>query len=304
MFCTNCGREQPGESRSCVACGAPTHDGTTGSPESPSPPVASVEGNRSGPDQDPAAIAVAEEAALVARIRQSKTRQKGWGWFTAPIDSEVGATVLLVEMGKLWYVLAAMQLAMGLYLGWLGSGSIFGVLGDVFICLLAGYFLPRKKSQAFAVFLLLYAIGSGAVTVANKMNAASGGGSNVFLALIVVTAAYRGMRAAFVYHRTVRGTVRWRNVAIVWAIAIFLSMGAALGTWILVSMFASALGKPSNERIGQISFSAIVAACGLSFALLTRPFPFIARSEGEKKAASHVLELVRKTKVKRERRGI
>jgi hypothetical protein len=109
------------------------------------------------------------------------------------------------------------------------------------------------------------------------------------------------MRAAFVYRRAVGGTVRWRNVAVVWAIAIFLSFGAAVGTWILVAVFKSALGSPSNEMIGQISVSAVIAACGLSFALLTTPFPFIARSEDERKAASHLLTLIRKTKVKAEK---
>ena len=229
---------------------------------------------------------------------QSKSRQKGWGWLSSRIESELDATVLLVEMGKLWYVLAAMQLAMGLYLGSRGGGSIANTLGDVLVCLLAGYFLPRRKSQAFAVFLLVYAIATAAVTVANKLNASSGGGSNVILAAIVVASAYRGMRAAFVYRRAVGGTVRWRNVAVVWAIAIFLSFGAALGTWILVAVFKSALGSPSTEIIGQISVSAVIVACGLSFALLTGPFPFIVRSEDEKRAASHLLELVRKTKVK------
>ena len=292
MFCANCGKEQPGEAGFCLACGAPRNGGTV--PQDGSPAVVATGiGSQSGSHQNSAPTAAGSETELVARIARAKAGQKGWGWVSAPIENEIDATVVLLEMGKVWYGLAAMHLAVGFFLGSRGNGSAINSFGDFLICVFAGYFLPRRKSRALAVFLLVYAVGSAAMTVANKMHAGSGGGSNVILAVIVVLSAYRGLRATFAYHRSRGGAVRWRNVAIVWASAVLLSVSAVIG------VFAANLGaKSSNATTGQLGVIAVIGASGLCFGLLTGTLPFATRSEDEKTAESRLLALVKKTRAK------
>jgi len=73
----------------------------------------------------------------------------------------------------------------------------FSILFDAASYLIGGFLLRRFHSRAAAVVILVLAAFSLYVTVANRLGENLGGGSNIFLSLIVLWAAIRAVEATF-----------------------------------------------------------------------------------------------------------
>ena len=114
---------------------------------------------------------------------------KKQGWFSK-IETRDDAIKVVKDTSLVFFFVAVLQAVLSFLLD-------FSVLFDVFVYGVGGFFLRRNNSRAAAVVLLvLAAIGAG-VTFANKVGANLGGGTNIFLALIVLWAGIRAVEATF-----------------------------------------------------------------------------------------------------------
>jgi hypothetical protein len=201
--------------------------------------------------------------------------KKGWDWLVAPIKSEADAAKALSETSKLFYVYAALSAVGGAIFFYLGSES-GDILLDVLFCLLGGYYLPRRKSRALAIFLLMYAAAVTALTFASRAGLYEGtGGKNIILTLFLLATAYRGVRGACAYHRTINTTILWKNVLIVWAVALFLGGVVYFVAVISIGVYEQISGPQlSEEAFGMWSGLVLAVTLTITFVLLTRRFPF------------------------------
>ena len=175
-------------------------------------------------------------------------KKKGWNWLVAPIKNDTDASQVLSDVSKGWYAVAAITAVAYTFLFYMGSTSGEFLL-DVLICLLAGYYLPQRKSRAFATVLLIYAGVVAALTFASRAGLYEGtGGKNIVLVLILFAMAYRGVRAAFVYHRSINTTISWKNVLIVWIVALFLGGIVFLGVVIGAVIYEHNTGLEMSDQ--------------------------------------------------------
>lgn len=116
-------------------------------------------------------------------------KQKKGVWF-GKIDSRDEAVELAKGCGAAFLVVAAIQGALSFIVG-------YSLLIDAALYALCGYFIRTKHSRAAAVIVLLLAVVGLVVTILNKTGHNLGGGSNVFLALVVAWAGVRAVEATF-----------------------------------------------------------------------------------------------------------
>jgi hypothetical protein len=119
----------------------------------------------------------------------SEQQLKKMGLFSK-IESREDALKVVKDTSMGFFVVAGLQAVLSFFVG-------FSVLVDAVIYVVGGFFLRRFNSRAAAVVLLLLAIAGAGVTFANKAGANLGGGSNIFLSLIVLWAAIRAVEATF-----------------------------------------------------------------------------------------------------------
>ena len=115
----------------------------------------------------------------------AEVKKKKWRWY-AKITSREDALDAVKGSSTAFFVVGAIQVAVSFLLG-------FSILFDAAIYLMGGFLLRRFHSRAAAVVILVLAAFSLYVTVANRL----GGGSNIFLSLIVFWAAIRAVEATF-----------------------------------------------------------------------------------------------------------
>ncbi len=196
-------------------------------------------------------------------------KKKGWNWLVAPIKNDTDASQVLSDVSKGWYAVAAITAVGYTFLFYMGSAS-GAFLVEVLICGLAGYYLPERKSRAFATVLLIYAGAVTAMTLASRAGLYEGG-RNIVLALLLFAIAYRGVRAAFVYHRTTNTIILWKNILIVWAVALFLGGIVFLGFAIFYEQIS---GQMSDQAPAMWFMLVLAVTLTIVFVLLTRRFPF------------------------------
>jgi hypothetical protein len=207
-------------------------------------------------------------------------KKKAWNWLVAPIKNDTDASQILGDVSKGWYAIAAITAVGYTFLFYMGAtGGEF--LLDVLICLLAGYYLPQRKSRAFAIVLLIYAGVVAALMFASRAGLYEGtGGKNIVLVFFLVAMAYRGVRAAFVYHRSVNTTISWKNVLIVWIVALFLGSVVFIALAIGVAIYERNSGlEMSDQAYGIWGMLPLTVVLTITFVLLTRIFPFTRQTQ-------------------------
>jgi hypothetical protein len=111
------------------------------------------------------------------------------------IDSPEEAQESIRTIGKLFYWLAALQATLGVFLA--GPAALFDAAAYALLAL----WLRRRRSRVAACLLLLVAGLEAADTIMNLLHVGERtGGSNIFLAVIVVGAAIRAVQATFRYN--------------------------------------------------------------------------------------------------------
>jgi hypothetical protein len=206
--------------------------------------------------------------------RLAMAKKKRWDWLLAPIRTETDATEVLTTIAKWWYGLAGLGAFLGIIFLLLRKVSIV-FAADVGVFTLAGYFLPRRKSRTFSVFLFIFALLVAVETFKTRFGLQGGIGGNIILAVFAVLVGYRSIYATFVYHARVNSQTNWKNVLIVWSITI----GATLLTFFLAVMGWFFLEQDgiylSGEQMGNYLTVILSAVCAICFILLTKRFDFV-----------------------------
>lgn len=109
------------------------------------------------------------------------------------IENRDEALKMVRDTSMAFFAVAGLQAVLSYWIG-------FGVLADAAIFAIGGFFLLRFNSRTAAVVLLLLALLSAGITIANKAGANIGGGNNIILAVIIIWAGIRAVEASFKLH--------------------------------------------------------------------------------------------------------
>ncbi len=189
---------------------------------------------------------------------------KGWQWLFGTILTQEDAIRTLSELRKGWYAIAALQGVFVIYMAWFTS------LLDVGIYLIAGYFLPRRKSRTLAWGMLFFSIFVLLLTIASRFGAYEGG-KNIVLALMVVGLAYRSVKACSVFHHRTQPV--WKNVFIVWGTALFATLVVLVISLVVIITIYPDWEAMSEEQLGILLLIPIIPVLLASFLMLPRRFP-------------------------------
>ncbi|GIK99536.1 MAG: hypothetical protein BroJett029_37450 [Alphaproteobacteria bacterium] len=193
-------------------------------------------------------------------------------WLRAITPDTVDETIR--RLSRAWYIFAGAHSLLVVAVAFNGAPVIELIL-DPIGCAAAGYFLYRRKSRFLAVALFAYALLMAAVTVAARFGLTEGG-RNVVLALVVVWIGWRGVQATRSYAQGEELTIRWRNVALVFAISLVTAVvvwALAIVLWTLVAPNDS--GDLVAVLISYLAFATFVVA----ITALTTVMPFEVRRE-------------------------
>jgi hypothetical protein len=110
-------------------------------------------------------------------------------WFS-PVNSRPDALKVIQDSSGVFFVLAAIQGGLGLFIGvtLLLDAAVYGA---------GAFFVRRHYSRVAAAVLLLVALVAAGTTIGNRLGMEIGGGSNVFLALIALVAGAKAVEATW-----------------------------------------------------------------------------------------------------------
>jgi hypothetical protein len=114
-------------------------------------------------------------------------------WFSK-IETTDQALQVVKDTSNVFLVIAAIQAAGSFLVG-------YSILVDAVIYASGGFILRKYNSRAAAVSLLILTGIAVVATVGNKLGMQLGGGTNVFLALIVFWAGVRAVLATYKLHK-------------------------------------------------------------------------------------------------------
>lgn len=115
------------------------------------------------------------------------------------IESREDALKVTKDSAGGFFVVAAIQGGIGVFLA-------PSLLVDAALLALLAAILRTWESRVAAVLLLLLSLGMVVTTTLTKLGMAQAGGSNIFLALIVLWAAIRAVQATFLLHGRFAGS--------------------------------------------------------------------------------------------------
>jgi hypothetical protein len=190
---------------------------------------------------------------------------KGWHWLFGPIRTQQDAIQTLSELRKGWFIIAAIQAVLYIYLAWFTS------LMDVGVYLIAGYFLPRQKSRTLAWGMLFFSIFVFLLTIASRFGAYEGG-KNIVLALLVIGLAYRSVKACSFFHH--RAQTVWKNVFVVWGTTLLAALVVFVVSFVVIAaVYPDWENMMSDEQVGTLVLIPMILVSLVSFLILPRRFP-------------------------------
>jgi hypothetical protein len=183
---------------------------------------------------------------------------------------------LFPAISKAWYVLAGLEMCLGLGLSAFGW-SVAAFVRDSAFFATEGYFFGRRKSRAVAVAMFALPIGQIALQV-NVVGLSFG--ISFWLGyldlLLAIALALRGAEVAFRYHR-LRGTV------IYWSRVIAICTASTFSAFFVGMAALIVLGVPSREirLLWAVGFLLLVGYTGVAvMAALTWRYPFARIARG------------------------
>ncbi len=188
----------------------------------------------------------------------------------APVTDDT-AEAVIKDTANTWLVVAALQ---ALLMGFLVASGAFpsGDLADPVAAALGAYFLRTRRSRALAVLLLLLAIAEGTATVAAMAHLMTGG-TNIFLAVIIVFASFRGVQATWRYQRLRGARTHWGRTIAFSVLALVLSF-VVFAAVAVASVVLNQRGAHVDANLLNLLYAgALLLPASLSMALLTRKWP-------------------------------
>jgi hypothetical protein len=113
-------------------------------------------------------------------------------WFSK-IESREDALKVVKDTSSAFIVISVIQAILSYFVG-------SSILVDAIINCGGAFFLRRFNSRAAAVVLLIVALITLGVTIANMLGAKLGAGGNILVAIIVLWAGVRAVEATFKLH--------------------------------------------------------------------------------------------------------
>jgi hypothetical protein len=199
------------------------------------------------------------------------------------LETAPDAQAALDSVGKGWLFVGVLSAVAGTIFLFFKNGSPL-FLADVGLQILAGILLPRSRSRLLAVLLLLYSFLTFGATIGNRLTGASDEGGNVLLAIFVVLIGFRGVWAAFAFHRAARSVVNWMNVAIVLGIYLAESIAVFLLGVLVACGFELAELEVSDNGLGGLMMVLVTAFWGGTYLLVRRRLAWIRPSQAERDA--------------------
>jgi len=177
---------------------------------------------------------------------------------------------LFSAISKTWYVLAGLEMLLGLGLSAVGWFAIPYVRDAAFFAT-EGYFFVRRKRRAVALAIPAPVIGQIALRANVVGFGFSIGGGLLYMDELLATAlALRGAQVAFAYHRTRATEIHWTRVLVIVSLSILSAL--VVGTISLSIIFAlSQVGSISSLIYSLIVIYTFIA----TMASLTRIYPFV-----------------------------
>jgi hypothetical protein len=207
-------------------------------------------------------MTTSETDSITAAEQEIKTPKKTRSVWSHTIDTLEDAEETLRAVARAWYTVAALALVASLIA--LADFRSAPVLSDIPFFLVSGYYLPRRKSRAFAIGLLLYAVFLTGYNLAH--------GDNFLLQLFLAWIGYLGVKATFVYHKHMHSKVAWNGALIVGGGAF-----VTLLAWLGLSMYLDLHGRfgmppPLSDALLINLMLAAMTICCLQ---LSKKFPLI-----------------------------
>ena len=114
-------------------------------------------------------------------------------WLIRPIKTIENTELVIKEVFYFFIVVAIIQILIGLLLP--------SLLIDGLIFIILALLLKFTKSRIAAVLLLIMSLMAFSTTFMNKFGITDAGGSNIYLAFVVVIGGIQAVRATFRYHK-------------------------------------------------------------------------------------------------------
>ena len=119
-------------------------------------------------------------------------------WY-GPIETPEDAIAVVREMAKGYFFLAGLEAILSPFIGLLA-------LVDAGLLAILAFILIKLRSRVAAVALLVVSLLEGYQTFANRFAGERYGGTNIFLAVIMIWAGIRSVRATFKYWKLQHGS--------------------------------------------------------------------------------------------------
>lgn len=193
-------------------------------------------------------------------VQEIKTPKKTRSIWNHKIVTLKDAEEALRAVARAWYTVAALVFVAGLIA--LADFRSAPMLSDIPFFLVSGYYLPQRKSRAFAIGLLLYAVFLTGYNLAH--------GDNFLPQLFLAWIGYLGVKATFVYHKHMHSRVAWNGALIVGGGAF-----VTLLVWLGLSMYLDLTGRfgmppPLSDALLMNLMLAAMTICCLK---LSEKFP-------------------------------
>ncbi len=144
----------------------------------------------------------------------------------------------------------------------LGIDALLSVFTDVLVYLSCGYFLPKRKSRALALFACVWTL----IDVAEAIF--TGRLVFGFLSLIIMIVPVFAVKATFAYHRMKRSAINYKHVFTVSIAAILYAFVFFMAVQFATAIRLRIMGFTESGNIGTVIESLIVTvAVFLSFIL-------------------------------------
>lgn len=121
---------------------------------------------------------------------------KGGSKLFQKIDTREEALRVIGEAAKVFYVMAALQFVIGVVFL-----EYYSVFLDCIALLALGFLLKRYNSRFCAMILFLFSLGLSIMTILNMAKVTHVGGTNIFLALLLLYMSFRSIQATFTLYK-------------------------------------------------------------------------------------------------------
>jgi hypothetical protein len=199
---------------------------------------------------------------------KEKAKENNWRYLTQPIENENDASQVLSKISKILYIFALIFMVMGIIQ--IITQNKVETISVSPMYFFVGFFLKRRKSRALAIFLIAFAVIETIFTFISFGHTYWSALSIPFIILLLAM-GYRSILATFLYHRSIKSNISWKNVFIVSTISLLISVIIFCLSTIFLFEYGYDIESYKSSNITMAIHILIIAP---ALGILTRWFPF------------------------------